>query len=199
MASVEIGDRALAWQTRINSWKFRQPRKLTEWDHEALGKAERIFRNRPLYIGDDPHQSVLRMAATARRMKAKHAIGLIVVDYLQLIQGRDERAEKRYEQLAAITRQLKALAREVNLPVVVLCQLNREAEKTQDKKPKLWHLRESGSIEQDADTVLLLSAEGDDEKLICVDVAKQRNGPTGERYIAFDRATGRFTNAAVQV
>jgi replicative DNA helicase len=197
MAAIEIGDRALTWQTGINSWKLRLPKKLTEWEREALAKADDVFWNRPLFIADDWSQSVLRMAAMARRMKKKHNIGLIVADYLQLIQGRDDRAEKRYEQLAAITRQLKALAREVNLPVVVLCQLNREAEKTE--KPKLWHLRESGSIEQDADTVLLLSAESADEKLICVNVAKQRNGPTGERFIAFDRATGRFSNATVQI
>jgi replicative DNA helicase len=158
-------------------------------------KTEQFFLHRPMFIDDDMHQSALRIAATARRMKKCHNIALIVADYLQLIQT-DRPMDQRHEQLAAITRQLKALARELNLPLIVLCQLNREADKTD--KPKLGQLRESGAIEQDADTVLLLSTENGDEKLICVNVAKQRNGPTGERFLEFDKATGRFSNATVR-
>jgi replicative DNA helicase len=191
MAAIEIGDRACARESGINSWLFRQPKKLSPYEREKLIGAGEALNQLPMFIDDDMHQSVLRLMAVSRRMKKRHKIGLVVADYLQLVQP-DNPRDPRHEQLATMTRGLKGLARELKIPVVVLCQLNREADKAE--KPKLSHLRESGAIEQDADCVLLLSNDQQDESVVCVTVAKQRNGPTGEAFVYFDKKTGRFSN-----
>jgi replicative DNA helicase len=120
-------------------------------------------------------------------------VGLVVIDYLQLVQPADAR-EPRQEQVAGISRRLKLLARELAVPVVVMAQVNRAAE--EHGRPQLRHLRESGAVEQDSDTVLLLHAEPGDEGRVVVDVAKQRNGPTGEVPVTFLRQYQRFENHA---
>jgi replicative DNA helicase len=143
------------------------------------------------------------MRARARRVHSKHHLGLVVIDYLQLISGTDNRVH-REQQIAEISRGVKAMAKELQLPVIVLSQLNRESEK-EKRRPRLSDLRESGSIEQDADVVLLLArpAESDEEAELAdsyrevlreLIVAKQRNGPVGTVPLLFDRSLTKFGN-----
>ena len=144
---------------------------------------------------------MLRIAANARRLKKRRDIRLVVIDYLQLIDA-ENRRDSRQEQVAQISRRLKFLARELKLPVLALAQVNRSSEDRQDHKPRLADLRESGSLEQDADTVLILHRPGKydggaEDNVIEVMVAKQRNGPTGEVTLAYIKQFMRYENYAV--
>src|SRR5205807_7880130 len=135
-----------------------------------------------------------------RRLKRLKGLRLVVIDYLQLIDP-DDRRESRQEQVAGISRRLKFLARELKVPVLALAQVNRSSEDRQDHRPRLSDLRESGAIEQDADTVLLLHRPelfepGQNDGIVEVIVAKQRNGPTGEIQLRYDKQYMRFENAA---
>src|SRR5439155_5516831 len=135
-------------------------------------------------IDDAPGLGMLRIGANARRLELRHGIKAVFIDYVQLI-GPDNRRENRQEQVAVISRRLKHLARELQIPVVALAQVNRSSEDRQDHKPRLADLRESGSLEQDADTVMLMHRPemyepGQHEGTVEVMIAKQRNGPTGE-------------------
>ena len=199
----EIGDRINSIRTGIDSYKFRQPQHLTDYDAELLAQIGQFFKGKPLHISDGRCQTTNQLAAVAREFKRKHGLRLLVVDYLQLLKFGDGNGWiPRHEQIAAITRDLKSLARELSCPVIALSQLNRDLEKRADKRPQLSDLRESGSIEQDADTVLLLQAPDEDtvknepslKDTLCVVIAKQRAGPTGTVTIRFDRATGRMEN-----
>jgi replicative DNA helicase len=145
---------------------------------------------------------MLRIAANARRLKLRHQIKLVVVDYLQLIDP-DNRRDSRQEQVASVSRRLKFLARELEIPVVALAQVNRSSEDRQDHRPRLADLRESGAIEQDADTVMLLHRPelhepGQHEGIVEVMVAKQRNGPTGDITLTYLKQFMRFENFAVE-
>ena len=149
---------------------------------------------------DDLRRAVERIAANARRLKLRQDIQLVVIDYLQLIEP-DNRRDPRQEQVAQISRRLKHLARELEVPVVALAQVNRAAEDRQDHRPRLSDLRESGAIEQDADTVMLLHRPdryepGQREGIIEVIVAKQRNGPTGEITLTYLKQFMRYENYA---
>jgi replicative DNA helicase len=163
-------------------------------DLQAILEACNDMDRWPIEWADQPGQTMVRIAANARRLKRQNKLGLLVIDYLQLIEPDDER-RPRHEQVAATSRRLKMLARELKAPVVVLAQVNREADKRVGGKPRLSDLRESGAVEQDADTVLLLYREGDDDDLpsgretdtIMVNVAKQRNGPTDEIRLTYRR------------
>src|SRR5262249_53306490 len=151
---------------------------------------------------DSPGQGMLRIAANARRLKLRHGIKIVFVDYLQLIEP-DNRRDNRQEQVANISRRLKFLARELQIPVVALAQLNRNPEDRQGGKPRLSDLRESGSIEMDADTVMLLHRPemyepGQHEGTTEVIIAKQRNGPTGEITLTYIKQFMRFENFAVE-
>jgi replicative DNA helicase len=138
----------------------------------------------------------LRIAANARKLKIEHAIGLVVVDYLQIIEAANSK-ETRQEQVAGLARRMKQLARELSIPVVALAQLNRQVEGRSDGKPRLADLRESGAIEADADTVMLMYPPDEkDRSRIGVILAKQRNGPTGEFALAFRLDCLRFENYA---
>src|SRR5438094_8167233 len=144
---------------------------------------------------------MLRIAANARRLKLRHKIKLVVVDYLQLIEP-DNRRDSRQEQVANLSRRLKFLARELLIPVAALAQVNRSSEDRQDHTPRLADLRESGAIEQDADTVMLLHRPemyepGQHEGTTEVIIAKQRNGPTVEITLTFIKPFMRFENFAV--
>ncbi len=154
------------------------------------------FRSELLFIDDTPNQTMLRIGANARRLRLRKGIRLVIVDYLQLIEPEDSRAP-RAQQVGAISRRLKLLARELQIPVVALSQLNRSSEDRQDHRPRLADLRESGSLEQDADTVVLLYREdtkNGEVDPIEVMIAKQRNGPIGELTLAFRRSCMRFEN-----
>ncbi len=145
----------------------------------------------PVLLDDAPAQSILRIVSAARRFKRSHALALVIVDYLQLIEPED-RQIPRHEQVAGISRRLKFLARELKIPVVALAQLNRDSENRVGQKPRLSDLRESGGIEADADMVVLLHRPGDSLDRLEMNVAKQRNGPVGEFTVWFDRAHMRF-------
>ena len=187
---IELAERLLCAEAEIDSHKLRTGR-LGAGDMDKIVKASGIMRNCNLFFDDSPGQGMLRIAANARRLKLRHGIKLVMIDYLQLIEP-DNRRDPRQEQVANISRRLKHLARELKIPVVALAQVNRSSEDRQDHKPRLSDLRESGSIEQDADTVMLMHRPEDNEGAIEINVAKQRNGPTGEITLTFIKKYMRF-------
>jgi len=198
---VELAERLLCCQARVNSHNLRKGHLSSE-DMQKLIEAGDGLRQAKLFIDDSPGQSMLRIAANARRLKLRHEIKIVFIDYLQLIDP-DNRRESRQEQVANISRRLKFMARELQIPVIALAQVNRSSEDRQDHKPRLADLRESGSIEQDADTVMLLHRPelyepGQHEGIIEVLVAKQRNGPTGDIQLTFLKQYMRFENFAVE-
>ncbi|MFO0966725.1 MAG: replicative DNA helicase [Gemmataceae bacterium] len=200
-ARVEIAERLLCCQARVDSHKLRKG-TLSSEDVEKLVEAGGILQRAKLFIDDTPGQSMLRIAANARRLKVRHDIKMVCIDYLQLIDP-DDRRDSRQEQVAAISRRLKFLARELNVPVMALAQVNRGSEERQDHRPRLSDLRESGAIEQDADTVMILHRPdyhepGQHEGVVEVIVAKQRNGPTGDVNLMFVKQYMRFENFAVE-
>ncbi len=199
-ARVELAERLLCCQARVDSHRIRRG----HLDHDDMTKimeAGDILGQAKLFIDDTPGQSMLRIAANARRLKKRHDLRMVIIDYLQLIDPDDKR-DSRQEQVAAISRRLKFLARELKLPVVALAQVNRSSEDRQDHRPRLSDLRESGAIEQDADTVLMLHRPdyhepGKDEGSVEVIIAKQRNGPTGEIGLMYIKQYMRFENFAL--
>ena len=198
---IELAERLLCSHARVDSHKLRKGH-LSAQDMEKLIDAGGFLKDTKLFIDDTPGQGMLRIAANARRLKLRHGIKLVAVDYLQLIEP-DNRRENRQEQVANISRRLKFLARELQIPVLALAQLNRSLEDRQGNKPRLADLRESGSIEQDADTVMLmhrpeLYEPGQHEGVVELIIAKQRNGPTGELTLTFLKQFMRFENFAVE-
>jgi len=145
-----------------------------------------------IFIDDTPGISVMELRAKARRVKAEHGLGLVVIDYLQLMRARKQ--ENRQQEISEISRSLKGLARELNVPVIAMSQLSRAVEQRQDRRPMLSDLRESGAIEQDADVVMFLYTDPELEQsnAIELNVAKQRNGPTGSIKLFFSREVCRF-------
>jgi replicative DNA helicase len=171
---------------------------------EACG----ILSEAPIYIDDTAALTPLELRAKARRLKSRYDIQCILVDYLQLMSTGAVRIESRQQEITAISRYMKALARELNVPVVVLSQLNRAAENREGHRPRMSDLRESGSIEQDADVIMLLHREDyyhrgeleyDPTHMAEVIVAKQRNGPTDTVPLAFIEKFTRFENAASNI
>jgi replicative DNA helicase len=200
-ARVELAERLLCCQARVDSHRLRRGHLSTEDMSKIMEAGDTLSRGQ-LFIDDTPGQSMLRIAANARRLKKRHDLRLVIIDYLQLIDP-DDRRESRQEQVAGISRRLKFLARELKVPVVALAQVNRSSEDRQDHRPRLSDLRESGAIEQDADTVMMLHRPdyhepGQHEGLIEVIVAKQRNGPTGDVSLMYVKQFMRFENFAVE-
>ncbi|HEY7309387.1 MAG TPA: replicative DNA helicase [Gemmataceae bacterium] len=196
---IELAERLLCAQARVDSHRLRKG-MLSSDDMDRLIEAGGVLRSGKLFIDDSPAQSMLRIAANARRLKLRQGIKLIVIDYLQLIEP-DNRRDPRQEQVAQISRRLKALAKELQIPLVALAQVNRSSEDRQDHRPRLADLRESGSIEADADTVMLLHRPdryepGQHEGIIEVIIGKQRNGPTGEITLAYLKQYMRYEDYA---
>jgi len=198
--AIELAERLLSAQSRVDSHKLRKG-QLSSDDMGKLIAAGDVLRAAPLFIDDAPQQTMLKIAASARRLKMRNDLRLIVIDYLQLIEP-ESRRDPRQEQVAQISRRLKFLARELNVPVIALAQVNRGSEDRQDHRPRLSDLRESGSIEQDADTCLLLHRpgkfDGGEDNIIEVIIAKQRNGPTGEVTLAYLKQYMRYENYAAE-
>ena len=201
MGSIELTKRMLAAEARVEARKL-QTGSLTDADWQRLTTAIGHLGEAPLFIDDNPHCTVMEMRAKARRIKARYGdLGLVVVDYLQLM-STPRRAENRQVEVAELSRGLKILARELDCPVVALSQLNRQLEYRQDKRPMLADLRESGSIEQDADVVLFIyrdeayNPDSDQRGVVEVIVAKHRNGPTGSARLAFLDHYVKFANMA---
>ncbi len=200
MSAAQLALRMLCSRARVNMKLLRDGLLSKNGDEQSrLLHAADEFSKSPIFIDDSSALSIMQLRAKARRIHARHPLGFIVVDYLQLLAPTDSKMP-REQQVAEASRGLKALAKELNLPVLVLSQLNRSSEK-ENRTPKLADLRESGSIEQDADVVLMLARPKDaDEKFqVAADsaeliVAKQRNGPVGELKLTFLRDITRFEN-----
>lgn len=175
MSKEELVDRLLVAQADIDSWRLKTG-KLSSDDFQKLSEAMGVLAEAPLFIDDTPGLSISETRTKARRLKAEHDVGLIVVDYLQLMHGRTK--DNRVQEVAEISQGLKNIARELRVPVLALSQLSRAVEHRGGNQPQLADLRESGSIEQDADVVMFLFRD-DDEDLenMRLNVAKHRNGP----------------------
>jgi replicative DNA helicase len=200
MGHRELTQRILASEARVDSQKMRTG-KLTEQDWTKISKALGRLES-PLWIDDNPNLTVMEIRAKARRLKSRVGdLGLIVVDYLQLMSGRSN-AENRQVEVSEMSRSLKILARELEVPIVALSQLSRALELRADKRPMLADLRESGSIEQDADVVMFLyrdevyHPDSPDIGTAEVIVSKHRNGPTGSKKLAFIGTYTKFANIA---
>lgn len=175
MSKEELVDRLLVAQADIDAWKLKTG-KLGEDDFTKLSNAMGELAEAPIYIDDTPALSILEMRTKARRLQVEHGLDLLIVDYLQLARSRN--LENRVQEVSEISQGLKNLARELKVPVFTLSQLSRAVETRGGKKPQLSDLRESGSIEQDADVVMFLWREDDDNlENMMLDIAKHRNGP----------------------
>ena len=205
MPVEQLTKRMLAGRARVNMWRLNrnlvaksEKQALTNSLIEAMGD----LKDAPIYVDDTAALDVMDLRARARRMKKQHGIELVVIDYLQLCSCREGARQSRQIEVSMISQQIKAMAKELKIPVIVLSQLSRANEQRGDKeeKPKLSDLRDSGAIEQDADVVFLLrrpsrtatSKQADDATLAIVDVAKNRNGETGEVNMSFIREFTRF-------
>jgi replicative DNA helicase len=203
MGRNEITMRMLSAEARVSLQNMRSGTMSDdEWDRLARRMGE--ISSAPLFIDDSPNLNIMEIRAKARRLKQRHNLKLVIIDYLQLMSS-GKRVENRQQEVSEFSRQLKLLAKELECPVVAISQLNRSPEQRSDKRPMLSDLRESGSIEQDADMVILLHREDVYERdsprqgeadLI---VAKHRNGPTKTVTVAFQGHFSRFVDMAQQL
>lgn len=200
MSRSEIAMRLLSAQASVRLQHMRTG-KVSDEDWQKIARTQGDIADAPLYIDDSPNMTLVEIRAKCRRLKQQHGLSLIVIDYLQLMTS-GRRVESRQQEVSEFSRALKLLAKELEVPVVALSQLNRNSEQRADKKPAISDLRESGSLEQDADMVILLHREGAYEKdhpraseadLI---VAKHRNGPTDTIAVLFQGHLSRFVDFA---
>jgi replicative DNA helicase len=199
MSSDQLVDRMLSAEANVDLWRLRTGRLKADGennDFQRIGEAMGILSEAPIFIDDTASANIMEMRTMARRLQAEHKLGLIIIDYLQLMEGRG--GENRVQEISEISRGLKNLARELNIPVIALSQLSRAVESRSPQIPKLSDLRESGSIEQDADVVLFLYRE-DREKpdtpnkgIVKIIIAKHRNGPVGEVSAFFQENSASF-------
>ena len=200
MSKEQLVQRMLCAHARVDAHKVRTG-YLTPSDWPHLTAAAGKLSEAPIFIDDAPSISVMELRAKARRLKAHHDIQLIILDYLQLMRG-DARVENRQQEISDISRSLKALARELRVPIVAISQLSRAVEARSDHRPQLSDLRESGAIEQDADVVVLILREEyynphpENQGIAEIIIAKQRNGPVGSMKLAFIKEYTRFENIA---
>jgi len=212
MSKEQLIDRMICAQAAVNLWKLRTGRLSDkevpgqESDFTRIGHAMGVLSEAPIFIDDTPFTNVMEIRTKARRLQAEHNLGLIVLDYLQLMEGRgSSNADNRVQVVSEISRGLKSIARELNVPVLALSQLSRQVEQRPRAIPKLADLRESGSIEQDADVVMFIYREEIYKKdtsrphIADIIIAKHRNGPTGIVPLFFDENTVSFKNLEQQV
>lgn len=204
MSKEQLVQRILCCEAKINSKKLREG-ILSDKEIAKLLLAAGQLEKAPIFVDDTPSLTVFELRARARRLKAKEDIKLIIIDYLQLMKG-TRRTENRQQEITEISASLKSLARELNVPVIAISQLSRATEQRENKKPHLSDLRESGSIEQDADLVLFLYREDyynkddpDIQGISEIIIAKQRNGPTGSVNLTFIKEFTRFENYTPRV
>jgi replicative DNA helicase len=200
MSKEQLVQRLLASEAQIETGYLRSGRiSQTQW--EPLSRAISLLSEMPVFIDDTPNITITQMRSQARKLQAQQnsKLGLIVIDYLQLMEGA---GDNRVQELSKITRSLKGLARELSVPIIALSQLSRSVEARTNKRPMLSDLRESGSIEQDADLVIMLYREEyyapdtPDRGIAEVIIAKHRNGPTGTVKLLFDPQFTKFKNLA---
>jgi len=200
MSKEQLALRLLCAEARVDNHRLRSG-FIAENEWAKLAMAAGKLAETSIFIDDTPGNTVFEMRAKARRLKAEHNLGLIIVDYLQLMSGSRSRADSREQEISEISRSLKALAKELGVPVIALSQLNRRVEDRVDKRPHMADLRESGAIEQDADVILFIYREevyhpdSEDAKGKAeVIIGKQRNGPIGDIKLAFRSEYTRFEN-----
>ncbi|HUI94324.1 MAG TPA: replicative DNA helicase [Xanthobacteraceae bacterium] len=219
MSAEQLATRIIAEQTRIPSYRIRRG-EIDPADFDRIAEAAREMERIPLYIDETGGISIAQLAARARRLKRRKGLDLLIIDYIQLVQGSSRRSsENRVQEITEITTNLKALAKELNIPILALSQLSRQVENRDDKRPQLSDLRESGSIEQDADVVMFVFREeyylrnrepraGSEEHFKWqtemesvhgkaeVIIGKQRHGPTGTVQLQFQADVTRFSDLA---
>lgn len=203
MSREQLVDRLLCAEANVELWKMRTG-KLSDGgendDFSRIGHAMGVLSESKIYIDDTPLLTIMEMRTKARRLQAEHDLNFIVVDYLQLMEGRSKHGDNRVQEVSEISRGLKAIARELNVPVLALSQLSRAVESRSPQIPQLADLRESGSIEQDADVVMFIYREEmykpdtDRQNIAEVLIKKHRNGPTGKVDLFFDHEKVSFKN-----
>ena len=209
MSKQQLVDRLICAEANVSLWKMRTGQLSDREEDDDFGRisyAMGALADSSIYIDDSPNCNVMEIRTKCRRLQSEHGLDLVIIDYLQLMEGRSQRSDNRVQEVAEITRSLKGLARELNVPVVALSQLSRAVEQTKPAIPKLAHLRESGSIEQDADVVMFIYRKAADrnydidslndfERHVAeIHIAKHRNGPTGKVILYFDENTVNFKN-----
>jgi replicative DNA helicase len=203
MSNEQVVQRLIAQETGIDSQRLRTG-KLTEQEWPLFTHAIEVFSDTKIYLDDTPAITPMQLRTKCRRLHMEFGIDLIIVDYLQLMGG-DTRNDNRVQEVSYISRNLKILARELNVPVLTAAQLSRAVEQRQDKRPVLSDLRESGSLEQDADIVMFIyradqyEKDSDKQNVAEIMIAKHRNGPVGSVELIFRSALAKFENAATKV
>ncbi len=204
MSSMQLVLRLIAAETELGSEKIKSG-KLEDWEWELFNRRIKNLENAPLFIDDTPALSIFEFRAKCRRLKMQHDIGIVIVDYLQLMTAGNDVKGNREQEVSTISRNLKAIAKEINVPIIALSQLNRSVESRDGKRPQLSDLRESGAIEQDADMVMFIhrpeyygiTQDADGNSLLGVAeiiIAKHRNGSVGDVQLAFKASLAKFTN-----
>jgi len=198
MSAQQLVDRMLAAEARVDSWKLRTGKLTTDREFEQVREAIDHLSTAPIYIDDKPANNILAMRSVARRLKREHGMGLIIVDYLQMMAPTGKHAaDSLVQQVTEISRSLKSLARELEVPVLALSQLSRAIEQRRGT-PRLSDLRDSGSIEQDADVVMFIHRDdkmnenSDRPNIAEIMVEKHRNGPVGKIELYFDEKKTSF-------
>ncbi len=201
MSKEQVIDRLVAAESEVPLWKIRTGRLNDDSDFELIQAGLDTLSRAPIFIDDTPSPNILQMRSMARRLQAEHGLSLLIVDYLQLIQPRTS-SDNVVQQVTEISRGLKGLARELNIPIVALSQLSRSIEQREHRLPRLADLRESGSIEQDSDIVMFIyrkdrdktNVAPEEENMAEIIVAKHRNGPLGTAKLKFDADRVSFRN-----
>ncbi len=202
MSSQQLVDRLIAAESRVDSWKLRTGRLTADEEFARIRDSLDSLSKAPLFIDDDSSNNIVKMKSVARRLKSENGLGLVIVDYLQLMVPRRD-SDSLVQQVTEISRSLKGLARELEVPVLALSQLNRSVEQ-RGGRPRLSDLRDSGSIEQDADVVMFIhredkyNEESDRKNIAEILIEKHRNGPTGKVELFFDEKRVSFTNLEKQ-
>ncbi len=199
MSREQLADRLISLESGVDSWKIRTGNLIDE-DFPKIGYAMGTLAEAPLYIDDSPSLNIMEIRSKCRRLQMEHGLDLVIVDYLQLMEGRNRggNSDNRVQEISEISRSLKTLARELNVPVIALSQLSRAVEARPDKRPMLSDLRESGSIEQDADVVMFIyrddyyHKDSDRKGVTELLVRKHRNGPVGDVELFFVPEQTRF-------
>jgi len=207
MSKEQLVDRLICAEANVDSWKMRTGRLSDQGDNDdftRIGHAIGTLSEAPIYIDDTASANIMEIRTKARRLQMEHGLGFLVIDYLQLMESRTSGSDNRVQEVAEITRGLKSIARELHVPVLALSQLSRAVETTKPAIPKLSHLRESGSIEQDADVVMFIYRKSVDKNyrtedlspeerhLAEIHIAKHRNGPTGMIKLFFEETRASF-------
>lgn len=203
MSKEQLVDRLLAMEAQVDSWKLRTG-QLAEADFPKLAQAIDTLASAKIFVDDNAGLSVMELRARARRLQAEQGLDLLIVDYIQLMQGSagNRNADNRVQEISEISRSLKAVARELRIPVLALSQLSRAVESRPGNIPQLADLRESGSIEQDADVVMFIyrdeyyNKESDKKNVADILIKKHRNGPTGETELYFSADQQKFSDLA---